>query len=62
MVLDAILQTDGVTHSSLCTEQLLPAHALTERFVHREAFTHRRLDTQRLLRKEAFTHRSGLFG
>ena len=50
------LRTAAFTQSSLC------AHALTQRFVHREAFTHRRLYTQRLSRKEAFTHRSALFG
>ena len=52
---DTLLQTDGITHSSLYTERTCSD---TERFVHREAFTHRRFYPQRLSRKEFFTHRS----
>ena len=51
---DTLLQTDGITHSSLCTERTCSD---TERFVHREAFTHRRFYPQRLSRKEFFTQK-----
>ena len=49
------LRTAAFTQGSLHAHVLL---LYTERFVHREAFTHRRLYTQRLSCKEAFRRRS----
>ena len=51
------------THSSLYTEQLLCAHALTQRglctekLLHTDAFTHRGFHAKKLLHTEAVTHR-----
>lgn len=66
---DPLLQTDNVAHSSLDTEQLLSAHALTstqrglctEKFVfHTDASTYRGFYAERLV--HTHTHGSTLFG
>ena len=59
---ERLLQTDDVTHSSLCTEQLFCAHALTQRGLcrekplHTDASTHRGFHAKKLLHIETFTH------
>ena len=61
-MLDFLLGTGHVTHSSLYTEQFLQAHTLTRRGLctdisFTQNYTKTPLHTQMVLRKEALTHR-----